>query len=129
MKLVFFDKIKKLIQDRENKIEQNLAKANLAKLQTENEIKDSNFLEILVNARKQAQAVISQAIEEANNGKQTIVKEAQAKTHNEINNKLEEFAKERAELRETLNSKIEDIHSFALNKFLEEVEGKKALVV
>lgn len=129
MKLAFFDKVQKLIQSREAKVEENLSKAHLAKLQSESEIKDSNFLEILTNARKEAQMIISKAIEEANDQKQTVVKEAQAKAQNEINQELEEFSKQKNELRDTLDSKIEEIHSFALNKFLEEVEGKRALTV
>lgn len=127
MKLVFFDKLKKVITNREKLIESNLEAAKLAAKQANDEFRSSNFGDILSKARVEAQEIISQAIELASTKKQGLLDESHQQVQSKISNEVKAIKKEQDELMSSLDGQVQEIVKFTLDKFYTELGDKETV--
>ncbi len=127
MKLVFFDKLKKVITHREKFIEANLEAAKLAAKQASAELRDSNSSDILSKARIQAQEILSQAIEIANSKKQSLLDASHEEIQNKISTELKAINSEKDELMASLGNQVQEIVKFTLDKFYTELGDKETV--
>jgi F0F1-type ATP synthase membrane subunit b/b' len=128
MKLVFFDPILRVISRRESFINSNIEASKQALNKVEKEITTADPASILVNARLEASQILSNAIEEANRNKSSLVHSALQANKEMLSKNFINLEKEEAKISQNLAEHVAELTQVALDKLISEIETKKKVI-
>lgn len=130
MKVIFFDKVAKVIASRENLITENLKSSQLTSKQMEEQMETSSSSSILKSAKDEAQSIINQANLLANNQKNKILESARVDLQKSFEQSLKEMDVEKQAVIDQMDSIVNEISTIMTSKLLDELNsGKKAIGV
>ena len=126
MKLAFFDPIARVINEREEFIAQNLQTTRSLQNRIQEEIQTKNPKEILVKARQEAQAIISEALSLAAINKQKFLDDNKIKLQKSLTISLEGLNRESDKIRSNLDVIVAEIVLASVDKLLGEIQNPRA---
>ena len=126
MKLAFFDPIARVINEREEFVAQNLQTTRSLQNRIQEEIQTKNPKEILVKARQEAQAIISEALSLAATNKQKFLDDNKIKLQKSLTISLEGLNRESDKIRSNLDVIVAEIVSASVDKLLGEIQNPRA---
>jgi len=129
MKLVFFDSIKRVIDERESFVEKNILASREAQKKIEKKIAESDASSILMKARQEAQELLGKAIEGANNKRSKMVGDAIIVNKDLISRNIIILEKEEREISKNLSTYIKEVSQTAINQLMSEIESKQKAAV
>ena len=130
MKIIFFDKVAEVINNRDQLIDQNLKASQLTSKQMEEQLAISSSSSILKTARDEAQSIINFANNQADTVKSRVLQEAKNDISQRYEHSLRTMEFEKNQVLSEIDSIVSEISSAMTSKLLEELStGKKAIGV